>query len=131
MSIRLEELVFSGQPPVDGYGDGGFRIQGTFHEGSLLLLPSGILPWGIADLGGLTAESLAPVREAGASGSNAVDVLLIGTGARIARPAPDVVADLEAQGIGVEFMDTGAACRTYNVLLSEARRVAAALIAVA
>ena len=131
MSIRLEELVFSGQPPVDGYGDGGFRIQGAFHAGSLLLLPAGILPWEVAALGDLTAESLAPVRDAGPSGGNAVDVLLIGTGARIARPAAHVVADLEAQGIGVEFMDTGAACRTYNVLLSEARRVAAALIAVA
>ena len=116
--MRLSETRFPGGLPVDGYGPGFFRIKGELHQGALALLPDRALPWkGFADMSPF-------LRAAGA-----IDLLLIGTGAEIAPlPAPGRRA-LEAAGIGVEIMATPPACRTYNVLLSEGRRLAAALIA--
>jgi uncharacterized protein len=102
-------------------------MGGVRHHGSLLILPGGIYPWPVATMEELTAESLAPVlslgREAG--------FLLLGTGATQIFPSPDLRQAFAAAGLGVEAMDTGAACRTYNVLLGEERVFAAALIALA
>lgn len=119
--MRMTEIDFEGQRPVDGYGPGGFRIAGDWHEGSLLLLPSGVRPLA----GPPSVESLGAVLEA----TDPVDVLLVGMGADIAPLPRSLRAVLEHAGIGVEVMSTAAACRTYNVLLIEARRVAAALVA--
>lgn len=117
--MRLNEVVYSGLPPVDGYGPGFFRVAGEVVEGPLLLLPSGRTPWaGLAET--------TPILDAAAE----VDVLFVGTGAEIA-PLPGAFrAPLEAAGIGVEMMASPAAARTYNVLLSEGRRIAAALLPV-
>jgi uncharacterized protein len=117
----MTEIDFQGQRPVDGYGPGGFRIAGDWHEGSLLLLPSGIRPLASA----LTVEGLAAVLDA----ADPVDVLVVGTGADMAPLPRPLRSALDGAGIGVEVMSTPAACRTYNVLLVEARRVAAALVA--
>ncbi|MEL6477256.1 MAG: Mth938-like domain-containing protein [Pseudomonadota bacterium] len=119
--MRLNEIDYEGsQPPVDSYGPGGFRVRAAWHDGDLLILPSGL------QAGMLSAEGLAPVLAAAAE----IDVLLIGTGADIA-PLPAVVAPaLEQAGIGVEIMSTPSACRTYNVLLAEDRRVAILAVAV-
>lgn len=119
--MRMTEIDFEGQRPVDGYGPGGFRIAGEWYEGSLLLLPSGIRPLG----GAPSVESIAPVLAA----SDPVDVLLVGMGPDIAPLPRPLRAALDEAGIGVETMSTPSACRTYNVLLTEARRVAAALVA--
>ena len=120
--MRLNEIDFEGaQPPVDGYGPGGFRVAETWHDGNLMVLPAG--PAGFP---GLTSEGLAPVLAAAAE----LDVLLIGMGAEIAPLAPDLRTPLEAAGIGVETMSTPSACRTYNVLLAEDRRVALIALAV-
>jgi uncharacterized protein len=119
--MRMTEIPMEGQRPVDGYGLGGFRVDGAWHEGSLILLPSGILPLG----GAPSAETLAPVLAA----AEALDVLLVGTGAEIAPLPRPLRTALEAAGIGVEVMSTPSACRTYNVLLTEQRRVGAALVA--
>lgn len=117
--MRVTEVHYPGSPPVEGYGPGFFRIGGAVREGALLLLPDGVAPWG-------GFEDLDAILEQAA----VIDVLLLGMGAEIrALPGP-VRARLEGAGIGVEIMPTPAACRTYNVLLGEGRRIAAALLPV-
>ena len=114
-------------PVIDAYGDGGFRLDGVRHEGSLLILADEARRWPVAALAELTPESLAPVLDAGRS---EVEFLLLGVGAKNALPPRPVREALQRAGIGLEFMDTPAAARLYNVLTSEGRRLAAALIAV-
>ena len=103
----------------------GFTIAGVRHEGSVLVLPDRTMPWAVRELSAVTMESLAPITAVAAS----VDILVLGAGARFGLLAPDLRQALRAHGIVTESMDTGAACRTFNVLLAEDRRVAAALIA--
>jgi uncharacterized protein len=114
-------------PSIDAYGDGGFRLDGTRHDGSLLIVSDHAQSWGVSSLPELTPASLAPVLDAGRAD---VEFLLLGVGARNAQPPRDVREALQRAGIGLEFMDTPAAARLYNVLTSEGRRLAAALIAV-
>ena len=109
-----------------GYGDGGFRVSGSRHKGSILVLPRQTLAWSIDDIENLSADDLAPVRDA----TEPVGVLLLGCGVSGALIKPDVRAKVRDWGVVIEAMDTGAACRTYNVLLTEGRDVAAALIAI-
>lgn len=117
--MRLNEISYNDSKPVDGYGPGFFRIGGTVFHGPVITGPSGTLTWaGYDDHAALTALS------------DQVDVLFIGTGAEIA-PLPEALTKaLEQAGIGAEPMSSPAACRTYNILLSEGRRVALALIPV-
>ncbi|HEY1719633.1 MAG TPA: Mth938-like domain-containing protein [Magnetospirillaceae bacterium] len=115
-----------GKQIIQGYGSSGFRIASTRHEGSVLVFPDRTLAWPVASFDATTAESLTEV----ATADPKVEILLIGTGAKmLLMPAP-LRAHFRALGIMVDAMDTGAACRTYNVLMSEDRRVAAALIAI-
>lgn len=111
---------------VEAYGNGGFRIGGVARTGSVMVLPARVEPWPVAEVGDITAESLRTVVEA----EPRVELLLIGCGPRLALLPPALRSHLRARGIGLETMDTGAACRTYNVLVAEGRRVAAALIAI-
>lgn len=115
-----------GRPFLTAYGDGGFRIAGQRVDGSLLLLPNGFYPWDIGAISDMTLDSLAPL----IAGAGDFEILLVGCGARM-QPLPEAARDaLGDAGINPDFMDTGAACRTYNVLAGEGRLVAAALIAV-
>ncbi len=114
-------------PSIDAYGGGGFRLSGAWRPGSLLIVGDMAEPWSVASLGDLTAASLAPVFQAGRA---EVEFLLLGVGARNAQPPRAIREGLLAAGIGLEFMDTPAAARLYNVLTAEGRRVACALIAV-
>ena len=114
-------------PSIDAYGEGGFRLDGNRHEGSLLIVMDEPLAWSVASLAELTPESLAPVLEAG---RGEVEFVLLGVGARNAMPPKAIREALQRAGIGLEFMDTPAAARLYNILTAEGRRVAAALIAV-
>ncbi len=117
---------FPAAAPVDAYGDGGFRFAGMSHRGSLLCLPSGIYGWEVANATTIDAEALARVvAEAGA-----IDLLLLGGGRDLVPPPPSVRLALADHGIRIDPMSTGAAVRTYNILLGEGRRVAAALVAV-
>jgi uncharacterized protein len=117
------------QPPgrqlIQGYQEGGFRIAGVRHQGSVLVLPDRTLAWPVSGLDQVTLESLAPIRAA----EPTVEILLLGCGRRFAMAPPELRQALRDQGIALEPMDTPAACRTYNVLVAEERRVAAALIA--
>lgn len=111
---------------INGYGDGGFTIATIRHEGSVLVLPRQTLAWPVGAMAEITADNLAPILTAEPRPS----VLLLGCGKGMS-VVPRAIKDaLRAQGIVVEPMDTGAACRTFNVLLTEGRDVAAALIAV-
>jgi uncharacterized protein len=114
-------------PSIDGYGGGGFRLSGQWHAGSLLIVADQAKPWPVASLAELSRESLQPVLDAGRA---EVEFLLLGVGPRNVPPPRAIREALAAGGIGLEFMDTPAAARIYNVLTSEGRRLAAALIAV-
>jgi len=117
---------YPGRAPIDAYGNGGFRFAGMSHRGSLLYLPSGIRRWDTRIFTGLDPYAL----ECILLEADAIDTLLIGTGRNIV-PLEQQTRDLlRSRGIGADTMTTGAAARTYNVLLAENRRVAAALIAV-
>jgi uncharacterized protein len=114
-------------PSIDSYGGGGFRLSGEWHAGSLLIVGDEARAWPVTSLADVNRETLAPVFEAGRA---EVEFLLLGVGAANALPPKDIRQGLLAAGIGLEFMDTPAAARLYNVLTSEGRRLAAALIAV-
>ncbi|MBV8851142.1 MAG: hypothetical protein JOZ16_16335 [Methylobacteriaceae bacterium] len=115
-----------GAHPIDAYGVGGFSFAGMSHRGSILALPSGIRAWDVADPLRIDAASLAPVFD---EAEGAIEHLLVGTGTHFVPMAAALRRALRARGIVGEPMATGAAARTYNILLGEKRRVAAALIA--
>lgn len=113
-------------PSIDAWGGSGFRVAGLWRPGSLLILDDVPLDWPVASLGALTLDDFAPVFAAGA----AVEFVLLGTGLTQALPPREIREGLRARGLGLEFMSSEAAARSYNVLASEGRRMAAALIAV-
>jgi uncharacterized protein len=112
---------------IEGYGRGGFRFGGMSHQGSILLLPSGVQAWSPADPARLTLEDIAAL----VAERDAFDYLLVGCGLRALSPASPLGLALRDAGLNAELMDTAAAARTFNVLLAEKRRIAAALIAIA
>ena len=117
--MKLNEIEFGSARPIEGYGPGFFRIGGEVWPGSLLVWEEGAAAWdGFADHGSLLALS------------NEIDVVFVGTGTEIAPLPKDFRDTLEKAGFGVEAMNSPSACRTYNVLLSEGRRIAAALLPV-
>ncbi|KIL98925.1 hypothetical protein CCC_02375 [Paramagnetospirillum magnetotacticum MS-1] len=124
--MDITPLIPTGKQIVKGYGDGGFTIAGLRWEGSVLVLPDRTQSWSVTDLGGVTEDSLSPLLAL----TEKPRVLLLGCGKRMAPVPASLRAALRAAGITLELMDTGGACRTFNVLVSEDRSVAAALIAV-
>ena len=110
---------------IAGYGPDLFRISGVVHNGSVIVFTDRTVAWPVRALAELTLDSLTPVREA----DPAVEVLLLGVGSQNALVPSALLQGLRDAGIVLDAMDTGAACRTYNVLMAEDRRVAAALIA--
>ncbi|WP_134725638.1 Mth938-like domain-containing protein [Paracoccus luteus] len=117
--MALRPTEFDGGVPVDGYGPGFFRVGGKVWRGPVIATPTGARDWGgLDDVAALTALA------------GRVDVLFLGLGAEIGRPPAALVATLEAAGIAVEAMASPTAARSYNVTLSEGRRVACALIPV-
>lgn len=124
--MELRKAHFPGSSPIDAYGNGGFRFADMSHRGSLLFLPSGIHAWDATADSELTAELFAPVLAETAR----IEVLLIGTGKEMRFIPPALRDALREKGIVCDPMNTGAAVRTYNILLAESRAVAAALIAI-
>lgn len=117
--MRLNEVEFVGGTPITGYGAGFFRIGEEVVHGPALVLPESYGAWnGIVDLAPLLAAA------------GQIDVLFVGMGSEIAHPPAAFRDALEAKGIGVEPMSSPAACRTYNVVLGEGRRIGAALLPV-
>ncbi len=117
--MRLTEVSYGSAKAIDGYGPGFFRVGGHVLRGACLITPWDAGPWG-----GLQ-DTAAPLSLTGR-----IDVLLLGMGAEIAHAPVAFRQALEAAGIGVEVMNSPAACRTYNVLLGEGRRIAVALLPV-
>ncbi|WP_430512367.1 Mth938-like domain-containing protein [Pannonibacter phragmitetus] len=124
--MEIRKAHFPGRAPVDSYGGGGFRFAGMSHHGSILCLPSGIHGWDVTDMPDLTPEAFARVLEQAAD----IEVLLVGTGVELKPLGSELRGLFREAGIKAEPMSTGAAVRTLNVLLSEDRAAAAALIAV-
>jgi uncharacterized protein len=111
---------------VHGYGDGGFRVSGTRHSGSLFLLPRLTTIWTPpTDLDDLTADDLMPLL-----GDPAAPLLVLGAGEAPQHPFTELGAALRAHGVAFELLSTPAACRTWNVLMSEGRAAVAALVAI-
>jgi len=117
---------YPGRAPIDAYGNGGFRFAQMSHRGSILCLPSGVYAWPPSSLDQIEPAALAPAL----AEKDALGLLLLGTGLRQQLPDTAVRLAFGAVGIALETMDTGAACRTYNVLLAEGRPVGAARLAV-
>jgi len=121
--MDLTPLVPAGRQVIERYAPSGFRVAGIIYHGPVLVFPDRVLPWDAASGSAVTQESLAAVIERGG-----VQILLLGLG-RTMSPVPRTLrSTLRAAGIALEPMDTGAACRTYNVLVAEGRQVSAALI---
>jgi uncharacterized protein len=108
---------------IERYGPGGFRIRGAVFTGPVLVLPMLTLAWDVAGWDSITPEGLAPAAQHGV-----IELLLLGTGGAMLVPPKKLRDALRAAGFNLDAMDTAAACRTYNVLLAEGRRVAAALL---
>jgi uncharacterized protein len=124
--IIIREAHFPGRAPIDAYGNGGFRFADMSHRGSLLCLPSGIFGWEPADPAAMTPADFSRVL----AEADGIEILLVGTGREL-RPLPAALrAAFKEVRISADPMSTGAAVRTYNVLLAENRAVAAALVAV-
>ncbi|MGI9521996.1 MAG: Mth938-like domain-containing protein [Hyphomicrobiaceae bacterium] len=118
---------YPGRAPIDSYGNGGFRFAQMSHRGSLLCLPCGVFAWDVDVDAQVSLALLEPVL----AQLQPPAFLLFGTGTRQVFPTTDIRAAFVEAGVGLETMSTGAACRTYNILLGEGRPVAAALVAVA
>jgi len=124
--MELTQTKAPGRQVIEGYGGGRFRVSGAVHEGSVIVFPDRTEPWTVTAF-----EQIAPDSFGGLAGaSHEVDLLLLGCGPRMCLVPGAVRQPLREHGIVLEPMATGAACRTFNVLVAEGRRVAAALIAI-
>ena len=112
--------------PIEAYGKGGFAFADMSHRGSLLCLPDAIWAWDVTQSSGIDQYSLDRVFKA----ANSIDTLIVGTGTEVWVPPRGLREALRAVRVVLDPMQTGPAIRTYNVMLGERRRVAAALIAV-
>ena len=120
--MKLQAERPQGQNAITAYGPGFVTINAQTYRHSLIVGHDRLLPdWPITDIADLTSEHLVNLNQN-------CDVILLGTGAKQRFPQRPVLQPLQAKRIGVEVMDTAAACRTYNVLLAEGRAVVAALI---
>ena len=124
--MEVSPQLPAGRQLVESYGEGGFRIGGMAHDGSVLVMPERALAWPVRAIEEVSFASFAPLMPYAGD----IQVLLLGCGRRISLVPAALRAALRDAGMVLELMDTGAACRTYNVLAAEDRRVAAALIAI-
>ena len=121
--MDITPVATAGRQIIERYAGSGFRVSGVIYHGPVLVFPDSTVPWGAASASDVTLDNLAPVIEHGG-----VEILLLGLGRATSAVPAALRTALRAAGIALEAMDTGAACRTYNVLVAEDRRVAAALI---
>jgi len=117
--MKLSEVKYPDGLPVDGYGPGFFRVAGQVHTGAMVVFDGQVEAWnGYEDTDWITRAR------------GKIDVVLLGTGAEIRFPDKVFQGEVERAGLAIEPMVTASACRTYNVLLSEGRRVALAVFPV-
>ena len=121
--MKLHQESSGALNTITSYGADHVAINLQRHEGSILVMPeSPVIAWPVSSFEALTAENFDALIEL------APEVVIFGSGSRLRFPHPRLTAQLARHRIGVETMDLGAACRTYNILMSEGRRVAAALL---
>jgi uncharacterized protein len=120
--VKLHASGPSGVNTITGYGEGYVAVNGERRASSVVVLPDRIEQWSVKGFDDLSAEDFAFLKELN------VEIVLLGTGSRQRFPHPRLTAALAQAGIGLEVMDVPAACRTYNILVAEERKVAAALL---
>ena len=120
--MKLHASRPSGVNTITGYGEGYVMVNGERRSSSVVVLPDRIEPWPAAGFDSLTDDDFQFLKQLGA------EIVLLGTGPRQRFPHPRLTAELARAGIGLEVMDLQAACRTYNILVAEERKVAAALL---
>jgi uncharacterized protein len=120
--VKLHLTTGEGQYLFSGHGSGYVAVNGVRYERSVLVTPTSVAEWAVDDLETLSAAHFEPVL------ASQPDVLILGTGSTMRFPARELTLALASAGIGLEVMDNGAACRTYNIVASEGRRVAAAIL---
>lgn len=122
--MDITPLVGAGRQIIQSYSGGQFRINGAVYSGAVIVFTDRTVPWAVSVPA--TVDDFAPLLAARSD----LDVILFGTGAAVGAEGLALRKELKAAGLSVDIMDTGAACRTYNVLMAEGRRVAAALLPV-
>ncbi len=120
-TLKLQLATTGNLNTITAYGEGFIAVNGERHAGSLVVLPERVLPWAAASFDEMTVDHVAEIA------ALAPEVVLLGTGTRQRFPHPSLLRPLTSARIGIEVMDTHAACRTYSILVSEGRKVAAAL----
>jgi uncharacterized protein len=120
--VKLHASGASGVNTITGYGADYVTVNGERRNSSLIVLPDRIEPWDGKEFSRLSAQDFSFLKDLGA------EIVLLGTGPRQRFPHPRLTAALAQAGIGLEVMDLQAACRTYNILVAEERKVAAALL---
>jgi uncharacterized protein len=120
--VKLHASAPGSANVINAYGEGYVTVNGARHESSVIVTADQVLAWSAASFDTLTPEDFEPLGRLG------LEIVLLGTGPKQRFPHPRLVAALARAGIGVEVMDVQAACRTYNILVAEARKVAAALL---
>lgn len=125
--MRRRETPAYAVPPIDGFGEGGFRVAGARREGHVLIIDGTTKAWPVdGDPRALTASDFS----AFLARADTPDMVVLGLGRTLVHPPAEVRQAFREAGVGLEALDTATACRTYNLLAGEARRVCAALIAV-
>jgi uncharacterized protein len=120
--VKLHVTGSGSRNAITGYGEGYVMVNGQRHESSLIVLPDRVVPWDVSEFTKITAQDFEKLKTLD------VEILLLGTGPKQRFPHPRLTQPLAAAGIGLEVMDLKAACRTYNILVAEERKVAAALL---
>lgn len=130
--VNITPLVPDTYKVIEKYGDGGFTISGDRHEGSVIVFPENVLTWKAEEGCDATTEFFAYLYEddANIAAATDLDMVLLGSGKAQQTILEQFNTAFRENNIRVEIMDTGAACRTYNILLSEGRKIAAALVAI-
>ena len=127
MSLDITPLIPTGRSLIQSHGNSRFKISGDFHEGSVIVFSESVESWQAVTLEDITIDNLMAVTER----SSEIDILIVGCGETFTLPPKELRLALKEHGIVLEWMDSRAACRTFNVLLAEERPAAAAILAVA
>jgi uncharacterized protein len=120
--VKLHASVPGNANVINAYGEGYVMVNGERHDSSVIVMAERVLAWSASSFDDLTPENFDALKALG------LEIVLLGTGPRQRFPHPRLTAALANAGIGVEVMDVQAACRTYNILVAEERKVAAALL---
>jgi uncharacterized protein len=120
--VKLHASGPRGVNTITGYGEGYVMVNGVRRDSSVVVMPDRVESWSASAFDALSAEDFTFLKDL------RVEIVLLGTGPRQRFPHPRLTAALAQAGIGLEVMDVQAACRTYNILVAEERKVAAALL---